>query len=105
MIRHRAFNGLKRMLSSALFAVMLVGASGCYHTIVDTGLPKGDVHEDGFASAFISGLVPAKIDASAMCGGKRIAAVESQYSFLNILVGLVTIGIFTPMDVKVTCER
>jgi hypothetical protein len=91
---------------AAGLAVMLLGAaaSGCYHVIISTDIAPGtEVHNDTFRPAFIAGLVPAKIDASKYCGGKRWASVETQYSFLDVIVGLVTAGIFTPMDAKITC--
>ena len=32
-----------------------------------------------------------------------MAKVETQLSFVNGLVGLITLGIYTPMNIKVTC--
>jgi hypothetical protein len=32
-----------------------------------------------------------------------VARVETQLSFANQLVGLLTLGIYTPMDIRVTC--
>lgn len=77
--------------------------TACYHTITTTNLTPGVVHTVAWAPAFIAGLVPANVDASKMCQGKPIQAVDSQYSFLNWVVGAVTFAIFTPMQVTVTC--
>lgn len=33
------------------------------------------------------------------------AKVETQHSFLNWVVGAVTLGIFTPMDVRIWCSE
>src|SRR5204862_7926220 len=54
-------------------------------------------------AAFIAGLIPARVDASKYCEGRRWARVETQYSILNWVIGTITGGIFTPMDVRVTC--
>ena len=32
-----------------------------------------------------------------------VAKVETQHRFVNQLVGLLTLGIYTPMQIKVTC--
>ena len=92
-----------RVVRALAVAAILVSA-GCYHTIIKTNLTPGtEVHHEAWKPAFISGLVPAQVDASSYCAGKRWASVETQASFLNVVVGAVTFGIFTPMDVKVTC--
>lgn len=77
--------------------------TACYHTITTTNLNPGVVQTNAWAPAFIYALVPAKVDAQAMCHGKPIQSVESQASFLNMVVGWITLGIFTPMSVTVTC--
>lgn len=93
---------LPRVLAAWLAATLV--SSACYHTILTTDLPpNGQVHREAFKPAFIAGLLPATVDASRYCQGGRWARVETQYSFLNWLVGAVTAGIFTPMDVRVFC--
>ena len=88
--------------------VALVGSAavgtGCYHTIITTDLPPStEVYHEAWKPAFIAGLVPAQVDGSKYCQGRRWARVETQHSFLNWVVGAVTFGIFTPMDIRVTC--
>jgi hypothetical protein len=79
-------------------------STGCYHSILTTNLTPGtQVHHEAFKPAFIHGLVPATVDASSYCPNKRWARVETQQSFVNVLVAIVTFGIFTPLDIKVTC--
>ena len=77
----------------------------CYHaTLVDTNLePSTRTVEDKWASSWIFGLVPPEtVRTAEECPG-GIARVETQLSFLNQLVGLLTIGIYTPMSIVVTC--
>jgi len=81
----------------------LVVLGACYHTITTTNLTPGVQHTEAWVPAFIAGLVPGKVDAGKLCGGKPVQAVESEYSFLNLLVGAITSSIFTPMTVTVTC--
>jgi hypothetical protein len=78
--------------------------TGCYHSIITTDLPPStEVYREPFKAAFIAGLVPAQVDASKYCEGRRWARVETQQSFLNWVVAAVTLNIFTPLDIRVTC--
>jgi hypothetical protein len=58
---------------------------------------------DKWASGWILGLVPPDaIDAGAECPN-GVARVETQLSFVNQLVSIITFGIYTPMQIDVTC--
>jgi len=95
-----------RLTQYARRALMLGGfiaLTACYHTITSTSLNPGPTHVEQWVPTFIYGLVPGKVDAGKMCGGKPVQAVDAQASFLNMVVGAVTFGIFTPMQVTVTC--
>lgn len=87
-----------------LLLVLVVAATGCFHTRVETGLPPGAVgYENTFAPSFLFGLVPPPpVDGAAECP-TGVAIVESQISFLNGLVAGLTFNLFTPMTIKVTC--
>ena len=54
---------------------------------------------------FISGIGQEKVtDAARVCGGvENIIKVEAQQTFINVLLGFVTFGIYTPRDAKVYC--
>ena len=88
----------------ALLAFLVFAGTGCYHATVETGLtPSTEVIEESFASGWIYGLVPpSTISAKAKCK-HGVAKVETQHSFVNQLVGFITLGIYTPMSIKVTC--
>jgi hypothetical protein len=83
---------------AAMFSV------GCYHATFETGLPAStQVVDKPWALSFIFGLVPPpELDVSSQCKN-GVAKVETQSSLLNSLVGIVTIGIVTPMQITVTC--
>jgi hypothetical protein len=95
-----------RRLRHAAVVVLLAGSAGCYHATVETGLtPSPQTVENRWASSFIFGLVPPKtISTQAKCAN-GVAKVETQLSFLNQLVGALTLGIYTPMDVRATCAQ
>ena len=88
-------------------AVLLLGAiglSGCYHARIETGLPSSNtvIHEK-FAKGWVFGLIPPSTVATAKQCPNGVAVVETQLSFVNQLVGFLTLQIFTPMDIKATC--
>jgi hypothetical protein len=51
----------------------------------------------------VLGLVPPETVETASECTNGVAKIETRLSFLNQLVGLLTIGIYTPMSIKVTC--
>ena len=87
-----------------VLAFMTFGATGCYHATIDTGLkPSSEVIEEPFASSWIEGLVPpSTLSTQAKCP-HGVAKVETEHSFVNSLVGIITFGIYTPITIRVTC--
>jgi hypothetical protein len=77
---------------------------GCYHANVETGRAAGSERiEKEWASGWAWGLVgPEPIAAQQTCTN-GVSKVETQHSFLNGLVGCLTLGIYTPIDITVTC--
>ena len=93
------------MRHSVSIAVALgLTLSGCFHQVVQTGRTPGTtVVKKPWTATWLWGLVPASpIDVTRDCPG-GIATVETKQSFMNGLVGGLTLGIFTPRDVMVTC--
>jgi hypothetical protein len=87
-----------------LAAGLLVALPACYHAVIETGLPASpQVIEKTFASGWIYGLVPpSPVNAMSQCPS-GVSKVETQLSFVNQLVNILTLGIYTPMWIKVTC--
>jgi hypothetical protein len=78
---------------------------GCYKAtfIRDPDVVRGEEH-DQWTNFFIFGLVGEQdLDVHQFCPGGRIAEVQTGGNFLTGLVSLVTIGIYTPRKVYVTC--
>jgi len=93
-----------RVTASLLLAIAVLPA--CYHATIETGAkPSTTVIKKGFASGWIYGLVPPKtVEAAAQCPN-GVARVETQLSFVNQLVSFLTLGIYTPMQIDVTCAE
>jgi hypothetical protein len=94
---------MRKMLPLLAAAVAL---SGCYHATIETGAtPSATTIETPWAHSFILGLVPpSTVQAQQKCP-RGVAKVETQQSFLNQIASLFTGGIYTPMDIKVTCAQ
>ena len=88
----------------ALLLAVAFAASGCYHTRIETGMtPGAQVIDQPFAHSFINGLVPpSTVNAASQCPN-GVAVVETELSFVNGIVAILTSGIYTPMHIKVTC--
>ncbi len=95
-----------RVLRATLRLVALLAVAGCYHAIVNTGLPPSPTTiEEPWASGFIYGLVPPNpVETMQKCP-RGVAKVETQHSFLNSLVAGLTFGIYTPITITVTCAQ
>lgn len=94
----------RRPLASLAIVLALTTSAACYHAVVETGRPAGTtVVQKSWVNTFVFGLVPASdIDVSARCPG-GVARVETQQTFVNGLVGLITLGIYTPQSATITC--
>ncbi len=56
-------------------------------------------------SFYLFGLVgESHIDAQGVCQGRNVSQMQTQQSFVDGLLGLVTIGIYAPHTAKVWCE-
>jgi Bor protein len=91
------------MLRTTIAALLLLSA-GCYHASIESGRkPGNDKIEKDWASGWAWGLVgPEAIEAQNTCTN-GLSKVDTEHSFLNGLVGFLTLGIYTPMHLTVTC--
>ena len=91
------------MLRTTIAALLMLSV-GCYHASISSGMkPGNDKIEEEWASGWAWGLVgPQPIEAQSKCSS-GLSKVETEHSFLNGLVGAVTLGIYTPMHLTATC--
>jgi hypothetical protein len=95
-----------RNLAGVGLLLCAVALGGCYRAtfIRDPDAVRGAEH-DKWASFFLWGLVGEEtLDVHQYCPDGRVAEVQTQANFWNGLVGLVTIGIYAPRTVYVTCS-
>ncbi len=95
---------MKHLLFVLLLGITSLLSFSCYHARIETGLePSAKVVERSFAAGWVYGLVPPKTVKAAEECSEGVAVVETQISFVNGLVGALTLGIYTPMNIRVTC--
>ena len=82
----------------------LAATAGCYHATIETGVtPSTQTVSKEWAAGWIYGLVPPNTVSTAGKCANGVARVETQLSFPNMLVGMLTLGIYTPMSIVATC--
>ena len=93
-----------KYLFVSVFCVIAI--AGCYTATTETGLvPSNMTIKKNWAAGWVYGLVPPKtVETAAQCP-HGVATVRTQLSFPNQLVGVITLGIYTPMTIQVTCAR
>src|SRR5262245_35105262 len=91
----------RRWVSVMLLAV---SATACYHQVINTGRPAGTTVIDmPWVQGWLWGLVaPQPIETRAQCPS-NVATVVTEMSFQNGLVSALTLGIYTPQHVTITC--
>lgn len=95
---------MSRFARCAALLVLVLSSTACYHATVETGAtPSAVTVRKGFAHGWIYGLVPPSTVETASKCTNGVARVETQLSFVNQLVSFFTWGIYTPMEVEVTC--
>ncbi|HWA73932.1 MAG TPA: hypothetical protein VG937_16430 [Polyangiaceae bacterium] len=94
------------MLRKVLLAcAALTFTSGCYKATFyrDPSVIKGEEHEE-WSDFYVFGLVGTEnFDTEHFCSGADAAVAKTGGNFATGLVSVVTIGIYTPRKVYVTC--
>ncbi|WP_321150924.1 Bor family protein [Aeromonas jandaei] len=96
---------MKKIIFSALVMSVL---SGCaqQNFAINSGnavAPKSELTHN----FFVRGVGQAKtIDAASVCGGAdKVVRVEVQQTFVNVLLDVVTLGLYTPREARVYCSK
>lgn len=89
-----------------LVAGIVLSTAGCFHTVVETGLPSSStVIDRPWAHSFLAGLVPPSTMETAQKCSSGVAKVETQMSFPNLVASALTGGVYSPMQLTVTCAQ
>ena len=96
---------MKKIMFAVVATMMLAGCAQQSFTIKkDIAETPKQVTTHHF---FVSGIGQSKtIDAAAVCGGAdKVVRTEVQQTFVDGLLGFVTLGIYTPRDARVDCAK
>ena len=88
---------MKKFLATLLAGTTLL-LSACSTQTAYVKSPAGKLTYEDSQTFFLFGIVE-------VCGGEaKIAKVESELTAPNVLLGLVTLGIYTPRTARVYCQ-
>jgi hypothetical protein len=89
----------------SLCLAFALGLGACYHVAIETGAPATEqVIRENWSNGFLFGLVPPDVMMTASRCPNGVSKVETEHSFLNVLATAVTVGLYTPVTVAVTCS-
>ena len=96
---------MKKMLLATALALLITGCAQRWLCSKQTGSSstKGNHHHH----FFVSGIGQKKtVDAAKICGGaENVVKTETQQTFVNGLLGFITLGIYTPLEARVYCSQ
>lgn len=95
---------MKKIIAAVAFSLVLSGcAQQTFQLKANQVAAPKQVTTHHF---FVSGIGQKKtLDAAAVCGGQeKVERVETQTTFVNVLLGVVTFGIYTPREARVYCS-
>lgn len=95
---------LKR-LSGLVMVGSLLLSTGCFRSVVTTApySPIGHT-ETRWVHTVIGGLIPLNsVDGTSLCGSGTVQTVTTQHGLLSLVATGITMGIYTPVKVTVTC--
>jgi hypothetical protein len=94
----------RRVLAVALCAM----AVGCSTVTVNPSGTEKRTSAPSFSARkhyFIFGIVGNhRVDAAAACSGRKPVQMQAQSTFVDVLFGVVTFGLYAPRSVKLWCE-
>ena len=93
------------LVSALLITALLLSACATQRFTLQTGAAAPT--RQGSSDFFVYGIAQTDhINVAEACGGAdKVAAIETQESVVNLLLELLTWGLYTPRDYKVYCTQ
>lgn len=88
-----------------LLGIQLLASTGCYRAVITTApySPVGHT-ETKWVHTLVGGLLPLNsVDGTAICGTGHVQTVTTRLSLLSLLAEGITLGLYAPVKVTVTC--
>ena len=95
---------MKKMLLATALALLI---TGCAQQFYCSNKPAAESTKETITHHFfVSELQKKTVDAAKICGGAENAVkTETQQTFVNGLLGFITLGIYTPLVGRVYCSQ
>ena len=92
---------MKKMLLATALALLITGCAQQTFTVQNK--PAAVAPKKHHHHFFVSGIGQKKtVDAAKICGGaENVVKTETQQTFVNGLLGFITLGIYTPLEARV----
>ena len=96
---------MKKMLLATALALLITGCAQQTFTVQNK--PAAVAPETIAHHFFVSGIGQKKtVDAAKICGGaENVVKTETQQTFVNGLLGFITLGIYTQLEARVYCSQ
>ena len=93
------------MLLATALALLITGCAQQTFTVQNK--PAAVAPKETITHHFVSGIGQKKtVDAAKICGGaENVVKTETQQTFVNGLLGFITLGIYTPLEARVYCSH
>ena len=93
---------MKNVLLATALALLITGCAQQTFTVQNK--PAAVAPKETITHHFVSGIGQKKtVDAAKICGGAEnvVKKTETQQTFVNGLLGFITLGIYTPLEARV----
>ena len=96
---------MKKMLLATALALLITGCAQQTFTVQNkpAAVAQGN-HHPSFLRFW--NWAEKTVDAAKICGGaENVVKTETQQTFVNGLLGFITLGIYTPLEARVYCSQ
>ena len=95
---------MKKMLLATALALLITGCAQQTFTVQNK--PAAVAPETITHHFFVSGIGQKKtVDAAKIVAAENVVKTETQQTFVNGLLGFITLGIYTPLEARVYCSQ
>ena len=97
---------MKKMLLATALALLITGCAQQTFTVQNK--PAAVVTKGNHHPSFLRfwNWAEETVDGAQICGGaENVVKTETQQTFVNGLLGFITLGIYTPLEARVYCSQ
>ena len=99
---------MNKVIAVALLAILTSGCATQNYLVSSSEAPNISMQPktEKMQTFFVSGLgQEQEIDAATVCKGQQnVASIQTKANFINVVLGVVSNGIYTPRQIRVYCK-